>query len=444
MVRQAHFEQVRKLLAGCDCREVKTIGDAFLLAFRTAPAALDFVLALQNATGHGRVKIRAGIHVGPVHIEEDDAFSSTVNYAQRVESQAQEPEVWVSYEAKKHIDQARKATHGEIRWEEHPDCELKGFDGKHRLWSVRRATRDHDGGTQSGPTRSDFEKMLSTVHQLSEISLEKCTVVGQYRRYEEVVRNELCNWNRRLVEALLHKTQTRENFLIWAAPGSGKSFFVAESARVLGDKIEFIELNVARDSREKFDKEINRLESLTVPTLCLVDEIDKRADESWVYDRIFPLLNLNERRAYSTVFVAIGSSGGSVDGLVAAIKARKGGGDLVSRIPVDHRFSIPPLAPEDRAVVVASQLVGEAERQGRSLEQIEKPALYFILVEKEYASPRQLNDLAMKAVNRLPTNDSRIKYGDLFDRDDDRKDSFLVTHQRAVQTLKGHFVRIVK
>ena len=39
------------------------------------------VRALQADTGHKRIKIRAGIHVGPVEIEDRDIHGAAVNYA---------------------------------------------------------------------------------------------------------------------------------------------------------------------------------------------------------------------------------------------------------------------------------------------------------------------------------------------------------------------------
>ena len=69
-VRRAHFAQSRKLIVQFQGREIKTIGDSFMAAFRCADSALDYALALQRETGHPRVRVRAGIHIGPIHVEE--------------------------------------------------------------------------------------------------------------------------------------------------------------------------------------------------------------------------------------------------------------------------------------------------------------------------------------------------------------------------------------
>lgn len=135
-VRQSHFMQVRRLLKEYHGYEIKTIGDSVMAAFRTAAEVLDFAISLFKDTGDDRVKIRVGIHVGPVTIEQNDAFGITVNYAARVENMAKGAEIWVSNEAKTHIDQEGMERHSRLLWTVHNDCELKGFKGSYRLWSA--------------------------------------------------------------------------------------------------------------------------------------------------------------------------------------------------------------------------------------------------------------------------------------------------------------------
>src|SRR5947209_14938092 len=61
-----HFTQGRVLIEKFNGHEIKLIGDAFMVAFRTAVDALDFALAFHDDTGDARIKIRIGIHVRPV------------------------------------------------------------------------------------------------------------------------------------------------------------------------------------------------------------------------------------------------------------------------------------------------------------------------------------------------------------------------------------------
>ena len=106
-LRKAHFQQARRLIGHYDGHEVKTIGDSLMIAFRTAVKALDFAISFFGRTGNERIKVRIGIHVGAVHIDEEDAFGTMVNYASRVTDPSQGAEIWVSGAAKTDIDQKK-------------------------------------------------------------------------------------------------------------------------------------------------------------------------------------------------------------------------------------------------------------------------------------------------------------------------------------------------
>ena len=54
----------------------------------------------------------------------------------RVESKVGGAEIRLSDRAKADIDEQRPKAHENLVWRKCPDCELKGFTGKHRLWSV--------------------------------------------------------------------------------------------------------------------------------------------------------------------------------------------------------------------------------------------------------------------------------------------------------------------
>jgi len=135
-VRGAHFKRARNLIEKYDGYEIKTNGDEFMVAFHTAVDALDFALSLHADTGDQRIKIRAGIHVGPVTVEEQDAQGAAISYAARVMSMAADGGVWVSNEVKNHIDQEKAPHHENLQFQTHSDCTLKGFPGQHLLWSV--------------------------------------------------------------------------------------------------------------------------------------------------------------------------------------------------------------------------------------------------------------------------------------------------------------------
>jgi class 3 adenylate cyclase len=95
-VRRAHFAQSRKLITDCAGCEIKTIGDAFLVAFRSTDKALDYAVALHNEPGAPELRVRAGIHIGSVLPDEGDVFGRSVNFAARVVGAIKHAEIWLT------------------------------------------------------------------------------------------------------------------------------------------------------------------------------------------------------------------------------------------------------------------------------------------------------------------------------------------------------------
>jgi class 3 adenylate cyclase len=137
-VRRAHFTQSRILIERCKGLEIKTIGDCFMTAFRSVENALDYAMGLQTNTGHPKVQIRAGIHIGPMTVEENDVFGGTVNFAARVVSAIKGAEIWVSERAKEDLDIAGVKNHAQLKWEQHRGVKMRGFDGEFSLWSLKK------------------------------------------------------------------------------------------------------------------------------------------------------------------------------------------------------------------------------------------------------------------------------------------------------------------
>ena len=135
-VRRAHFAQSRRLIAQFEGREIKTIGDSFMVAFKCVDAALDYAMALQKNPGHPRLQIRAGIHIGLMHVEAGDVFGGTVNFAARVIDSIKDAEIWLSSRAKEDVENVGAAKHKDLVWVEHEDVTMKGFSGKFSLWAL--------------------------------------------------------------------------------------------------------------------------------------------------------------------------------------------------------------------------------------------------------------------------------------------------------------------
>jgi class 3 adenylate cyclase/GTPase SAR1 family protein len=136
-VRRAHFAQSRKLIAKFKGREVKTIGDSFMAAFKCVDFALDYARELHGNPGHPQLQIRAGIHIGPMQVEEGDVFGGTVNFAARVVGAIKGAEIWLSERAKEDIDRLGAGKHRHLKWERHEVVAMKGFHGGFTLWLLR-------------------------------------------------------------------------------------------------------------------------------------------------------------------------------------------------------------------------------------------------------------------------------------------------------------------
>ncbi len=135
-VRRAHFAQNRKLIDQYKGREIKTMGDGFMAAFRSVEKALDYARDLLADPGHKRVQIRAGIHIGPMHVEEDDVFGGAVNFAARVVGAIKGAEIWLSDRAKEDLDRGGPKQHAQLKWERHDGVQMNGFTDTFTLWSL--------------------------------------------------------------------------------------------------------------------------------------------------------------------------------------------------------------------------------------------------------------------------------------------------------------------
>jgi class 3 adenylate cyclase len=115
---RAHTATVRRLVAAHGGREVKGLGDGFMLAFPSVADAARFALDLQSPAESGPVRICVGIHSGPVVEEGGDLFGHSVNLAARIVGAARPGEVLVSAEAHRLLPEGR--------WGEARTVELKG------------------------------------------------------------------------------------------------------------------------------------------------------------------------------------------------------------------------------------------------------------------------------------------------------------------------------
>ncbi|MCJ7791482.1 MAG: alpha/beta fold hydrolase, partial [Dehalococcoidia bacterium] len=148
----------------------------------------------------------------------------------------------------------------------------------------------------------------SFIGSLDWVVLSRYRVVGDYTRYEEAVSNTLKDVRHKIAAGFDRPSRKRENYLIWAAPGSGKTYFVQQVAASLPQTVRYHECNLAKCSREEFLAGLAQLDAENKPCLCLIDEVDAKPHEAWPYEVLLPYLDASADRGAQFVFVLAGSS----------------------------------------------------------------------------------------------------------------------------------------
>ncbi len=266
---------------------------------------------------------------------------------------------------------------------------------------------------------------------LNVVTLSHYRIVGNYVRYGDAVCNTLKNARQKIVAACTCSSSKRENYVIWAPPGSGKTYFVQEIAALLGDSIRYRELNLAKLDETGFRSGLAQLREDQKPCLCLVDEVDARPDEPWPYEALLPFLDLSASEEAQLVFVLAGSSGSNLDEMKKHVTSRPKGSDVLSRVPAGNEYTIPPMGVGDRLLVVLSQFRQAGKQMGHEVREVEKLGLYYVALNARLSNARQLHEFAVRCAERVLPGDDRLKYDSLFDPGD-RENKVFWTH--AVQS----------
>jgi pimeloyl-ACP methyl ester carboxylesterase len=274
------------------------------------------------------------------------------------------------------------------------------------------------------------------------VTLSRYRVVGDYTRYEETVRNTLKDIRHKILGGFDRASRKRENYLVWAAPGSGKTYFVQQVAASLTQPIRYQECNLAKCSRQEFLSGLAQLDAENKPCLCLIDEVDAKPREAWPYELLLPYLDANADRGAQSVFVLAGSSGSSFAEMKKQIASRPKGADLLSRIPAGNEYEIPPMSLGDRVLIVLSQFRNVGQELSREIKEVEKLGLYYVALDSRLANARQLRELAVRAVERLPTGEDRIRYDHLFGAGDPENKAFWMQSLPAAAELANRFVTL--
>ncbi|MCJ7655494.1 MAG: alpha/beta hydrolase [Dehalococcoidia bacterium] len=274
------------------------------------------------------------------------------------------------------------------------------------------------------------------------VALSRYRIVGDYTRYDETVRNTLKDVRHKIAGGFDRPSQKRENYLIWAAPGSGKTYFVQQVAVSLPPAVRYQECNLAKCSREQLLKTLAQLDAKNKSCLCLIDEVDAKPDEAWPYETLLPYLDASAERKTQFVFVLAGSSGSSLVDMKKQMASRSKGADLLTRIPAGNEYEIPQMNLGDRVLIALSQFRQAGKETGREIQAVEKLGLYYIALNSRLSNTRQLHELAVRTVERLSGSEDRVKYDNLFGAGDPENKAFWMQSLPAAADLANRFVTL--
>lgn len=181
-VLQEHDDVVRRTIERYRGREVKTLGDGFLITFDSPGRAVECSLELEAELGSIGVSIRGGLHTGECEVTDDDVGGMAVNLASRIASLAAPNEVLVTGTVRDLV------MGGRLRFAERGQHVLKGVPGE---WPVYAAVGTGErADTALLPTRTEgaklvdriFDRVALRAHRLSRVGARMSRKVAATRR----------------------------------------------------------------------------------------------------------------------------------------------------------------------------------------------------------------------------------------------------------------------
>jgi len=106
-LRAFREDHLMPALAIHEGRLIKSMGDGWIVEFRSASAAAECAITIQTADRPQEIQVRIGIHTGEVVTEGDDIFGDGINVAARLEALAEPGQILLSDTAHNSLD--RKA-----------------------------------------------------------------------------------------------------------------------------------------------------------------------------------------------------------------------------------------------------------------------------------------------------------------------------------------------
>lgn len=131
---QAHRRRAADRVEAHRGRLIDTARDELLAAFPTVAAAWAFASELRRDPGDPQLRLRAGIHQGPVQAHHGALMGRTVHLGARVMQHASDHEIWMSQAAREALEAEAPEVAAAIPWIASEQCELKGVPEKQTLW----------------------------------------------------------------------------------------------------------------------------------------------------------------------------------------------------------------------------------------------------------------------------------------------------------------------
>lgn len=276
------------------------------------------------------------------------------------------------------------------------------------------------------------------IRSLSVVSLSYYRVLGGYYRHDERARNLLKDFVEKIEEDL-SRSHTTGNYLVWSRPGTGKTYFVRQIAKKLGEGVRFAECNAAIDGQDEFKERLLETKS-DRPVLALIDEIDSLVSADWVYDWLLPYLDSSNERGTTRVTMLSGSTGKSIEDFKARIMARPKGADVLSRIPAENEITIPLLTDPDRVILALAAIVNAGTEGGKVIDEVERMALYYIGMDRYLSDARRVSEFIKKSITRMPKLEQRLKYDYLFEAGDQNRLLFWESVRAEASDFVNSFV----
>jgi class 3 adenylate cyclase len=174
-ILRSHEAVVRDCVAAHDGREVKTLGDGFMVVFSSPRKALEFAVAIQQrleernaASPDEELKVRIGLNTGEVVVEGGDVYGQAVNAAARIASRARGGEILVS-----EIVRQLAGSGPDFVFVDRGRYRLKGFPDRWHLFGVvYDAARPTEAGAAFAqrtpfvgrePERAEFRRLVAQV-----------------------------------------------------------------------------------------------------------------------------------------------------------------------------------------------------------------------------------------------------------------------------------------